>query len=204
MFIDKCLKSLLYGLLSVVFFCNAYAQSNFLEPADKFLLRVSEEAISAMKRELDPAKVDLLKLNEIVKIYMLPHVDFQKMTKLTAGRHWKTATNEQKEELIDLFRKKLIKTYSMALLQISPNATMSTCVNKAGVDNGNTIAKSIIKEPNGQSIQIGYRLSMTENKWKIYDVSIEGLWLVENYRSQFNKEINKSGINNLIKKLNDN
>ncbi|AGF46590.1 putative toluene tolerance protein [Candidatus Kinetoplastibacterium desouzaii TCC079E] len=198
--LKKVFLTLLY--INIIYFPSAYAQN--IESPHEFLSKVSENVIRSMKGNLNPNNIDMVKLNEIIELYMTPHVDFEKITRLTTSHHWKKVTQEQKIELIKAFRNKLIKTYTLGLLKISPDSTLLIKPNKNQTNLNNALVNAVIQQPNGQRIQIGYRLYLNDNKWKIYDINIEGIWLIDSYRGQFNQEINKHGIEKLIKNLNNN
>lgn len=141
-------------------------------------------------------------LHDLAEKKVLPHFDFQRMTQLAVGRAWREANLAQKQALENAFRSLLVSTYTTALSQAS-NANQTVEVKPAPVKPGDDdiTVKTLVKEPGRQPIPIDYRMAKTPSGWKVYDVVVENLSLVTNYRGSFNTEISRSGIDGLIKTL---
>ena len=169
---------------------------------EQFVLKVANEALHAWQKDGQLANHDLQRINAVVDAYILPYVNFQKTTRLAAGRHWRQASDEQKTALAEAFRGTLIRTYSDALARASQNTTIKVLPFRGDAADNDVVVRSLISQPNSQPVQVDYRLEKTEKGWKIYDVNVEGIWLIENYRNQFTQEINQNGINGLIQALN--
>ncbi|AFZ83383.1 toluene tolerance protein [Candidatus Kinetoplastibacterium blastocrithidii TCC012E] len=189
-------------LISVMLFPNTtYAQAGNVNNPDNFITNVTNLALIEIQKTIESGRMDLDSINVVVDNYILPHVDFFKTTKLTAGKHWKIATDEQRKALIKVFRNTLVKTYRSAFSLISKNTKIKVLPYRGEAKSNDAIIKSFVQQSNGKQIQINYRLTRHGNTWKIYDVSIEGMWLIESYRNQFNNEIHSNGIDTLIEKL---
>ncbi|AGF48060.1 toluene tolerance protein [Candidatus Kinetoplastibacterium oncopeltii TCC290E] len=202
---DKNIKKIIFFLyfISIILLPNkSYSQNNNVNNPDNFITNVTNLALIEIQKTIESGINDLESINVVVDNYILPHVDFFKTTKLTAGKNWKTASEEQKKALIKAFRNTLIKTYRSAFSLISKNTKIKVFPYRGEAKSNDAIIKSLIQQSNGKQIQINYRLTKHGNTWKIYDVSIEGMWLIESYRNQFNNEIHSNGINALIEKLN--
>ena len=143
-------------------------------------------------------------LRELAEQNVLPHFDFRQMTQLAVGRAWREASATQQQALEASFRSLLVNTYTNALAQaISTNHTIEVKpAQQAGGANDVTV-KTIVKEPGKQPINIDYRLANSGGTWKVYDVVVENLSLVTNYRGTFASEIGRSGVDGLIKALED-
>jgi phospholipid transport system substrate-binding protein len=141
-------------------------------------------------------------LHDLAEKKVLPHFDFQKMTRLAVGRSWREANPAQRQALENAFRSLLVSTYTTALSQTS-TSNQTVEVKPAPVNPGDddVTVKTLVKESGRQPIAINYRMSKAPSGWKVYDVVVENLSLVTNYRSSFNSEISRSGIDGLIKTL---
>jgi phospholipid transport system substrate-binding protein len=128
-------------------------------------------------------------------------VNFQRMTAMAVGRYWRQATPEQQKRLQDEFKLLLVRTYAGALAQVKEQSIELKPL-RAKPEDTEVIVRSEIKGK-GDPIQLDYRLEKAGDSWKIYDVNVLGVWLVENYRSSFAQEISASGIDGLISKLTD-
>lgn len=141
-------------------------------------------------------------LNEVVEKKVLPHFDFQAMTRQAVGRHWREASPAQQRSLENAFRALLVTTYATALTQ-SSTADQTVEVRPLVVrpaDDDVTV-KTLVKDASRKPLAVDYRLAKAANGWKVYDVVVENLSLVTNYRDSFNSEIGRSGIDGLIKAL---
>lgn len=156
-----------------------------------------DEVLSVIKTTKDKRA-----LNEVVEKKVLPNFDFGAMTRLAAGRHWRDASPAQQKSLENAFRTLLVNTYATALSQ-STAADQSVEVRPAPVKpaDDDVTVKTLVKEGNRKPIAIDYRMSKAAGGWMVYDVVVENLSLVTNYRGTFNTEVGKSGIDGLIKAL---
>lgn len=161
-----------------------------------FSVTVLEE-IKSRKQELidHPDRLDAL-IDEKV----MPNVDFRKMTQLVVGRPWRTATDEQREQVTQQFRVLLVKTYSGALSQVG-DQTLEVDRLRARPDDTDVIVTSRVIQKNGPPIDLAYRVQKGEAGWKIYDLSVLGLWLVDSYKAQFQPILSNNGMDGLISAL---
>ncbi|WP_353173821.1 MlaC/ttg2D family ABC transporter substrate-binding protein [Paracandidimonas soli] len=195
------------ALVGAAFAGQALAQNGVdpQQPADAFVKAVGERALDAMKADNAVRSGDSAAITEVVNTYILPYVNLEKTTRLAAGRHWRQATPEQQQRLVEAFKGTLIRTYSSAFRQITPGSTLVILPYRGAPDATDTVVKSsLTKERGGAPVAIDYRLEKTADGWKIYDLNVENIWLIQNYRNQFNQEINAGGIDGLIKALNRN
>jgi phospholipid transport system substrate-binding protein len=137
---------------------------------------------------------------DLVESKILPHIDFERMTSLAAGRFWREATPEQKQQLIAEFRTLLVFTYSGALSQVK-NQTVEFKPMRGELSDSEVEVRSQVKVERGEPIVLNYRVQKTPAGWKIYDINVLGAWLVETYKGTFASEIGKSGIDGLIRTL---
>jgi phospholipid transport system substrate-binding protein len=143
-------------------------------------------------------------LRQLAEQKVLPHFDFKRMTQLAVGPGWKQASPTQQQALENGFRTLLVNTYTSALsVGVSGGQTVEVKPPQAQPQQDEVTVKTVVKEAGKQPVSIDYRLERTPDGWKVYDVVVEGLSLVTNYRSSFASEINRSGIDGLIKVLED-
>jgi phospholipid transport system substrate-binding protein len=147
---------------------------------------------------------DINKIMQLVDTKLMQHVNFRRMTALATGPGWRKATPEQQDRLQEEFKLLLIRTYSGALTQIS-DQTIEVKPLRGASDEKNLVVQTEVKGK-GDPLQLDYRLEKTPGEgagWKIFDLNVMGIWLVENYRAQFSKEINAGGMDGLIKSLSE-
>lgn len=183
----------LLGAMVLMAAGGAYAQS----APDALVKTTVDEVLGVIKSTKDKRA-----LNEVVEKKVLPNFDFQAMTRMAVGRYWREATPSQQKSLENAFRSLLVTTYTTALTQ-STSADQSVEVRPAAVKpaDDDVTVKTLVKESGRKPIAIDYRMAKAANGWMVYDVVVENLSLVTNYRGSFNTEISKSGIDGLIKAL---
>lgn len=172
------------------------------ETADVFIKRVSTETLDLVKADKSLRNGDSSKIMQLVDGKLMPHVNFRRMTALATGPAWRKATPEQQKRLQDEFKTLLIRTYSGALSQVG-DQTVFVKPLRPGQDDKNLVVNTEVRGK-GDPVQLDYRLEKTPGEgagWLIYDLNVLGVWLIENYRAQFTKEVNAGGIDSLINSL---
>ncbi len=170
------------------------------EAPDVLIKRVSEEILDLARTDKQIQAGNQQRIMEVVQGKILPHVDFHRMTASAAGRYWREANAEQQAALTSEFKTLLIYTYSGAIAQIR-NQKLEFKPMRAAADDTDVEVRSNVIQQRGEPISLNYRLEKTPAGWKIYDVNILGAWLVETYKGSFSAEIQKGGIDGLIKAL---
>lgn len=173
------------------------------EAPDALVKRISNEVLDQIKSDKTMRTGDLNKIIALVDSQILPNVDFQRMTASAVGPAWRQATPEQQKRLQEEFKTLLVRTYSGALAQVK-DQTIAMRPMRSSPEDKEVVVRSEIRGGGGDPIQIDYRLVKTPGQgagWKIYNINVLGVWLVENYRSQFTSEINAKGIDGLIDAL---
>jgi phospholipid transport system substrate-binding protein len=174
------------------------------EAPDAFVKRITNETLDAVRTDKSLKAGDINKIMQLVDTKLMQHVNFRRMTALATGPGWRKATPEQQDRLQAEFKLLLIRTYSGALTQIT-DQTIEVKPLRGASDDKNLVVQTEVKGK-GDPIQLDYRLEKTPGDgagWKIFDLNVMGIWLVENYRSQFSKEINAGGMDGLIKSLSE-
>ncbi len=193
---------LLMSLITMQGFAQTKPDPN--SAPDTFVKAVFEQALAVLQNDPEVRNQNITRINEIVDIYVLPYVDFDKTTRLSAGKYWREATPEQRVQLTKAFRQTLTRTLSGALSRTDSGTKMDVLPLRAEPDAKDLVVSSrVIQNKNSQAIGIDYRLEKTPTGWKIYDINIENIWLIQNYRNQFSQQINANGINGLIAALNE-
>ena len=176
---------------------GAHAQAP--KAPDALIKEVSSDVLDAVKADKSIKQGDVGKVIALVDAKVMPHVNFQRMTASAVGRYWRQATPEQQKRLQDEFKTLLVRTYSGALAQVQ-DQTVELKPMRGNADDKEVVVKTEIKG-RGDPVQLDYRLENTGTEWKVYDINVLGVWLVENYRNSFSQEIGANGIDGLINKL---
>ncbi len=169
------------------------------EAPDALIKRVATEVLDAVKADAAIQAGDTAKVMALVDSKIMPSVNFARMTASAVGRFWRQATPEQQKQLQDEFKTLLVRTYSGALGQVK-DQTLSFRPLRAAPTDTEVVVRSDVRG-RGDPIQLDYRLEKTDTGWKIHDLNVMGVWLVETYRTQFAAEITAKGIDGLIATL---
>ena len=196
------LRSFLMPLLALLLGFNAPAALAADTPPDVLARTTTQEVITILKQDKELQRGNLARVHQLVEAKILPNFDFNRMTQLALGKHWPRATAKQKQELVTEFRNLLVRTYSSSLTAFS-NQTVEFKPLVMKPDATDVTVRSEIRQPGGQPIPIDYSMYKTAFGWKVYDVSVDGVSLVTNYRASFANTIRQSGIDGLIKALAD-
>ena len=197
----KTLKK--YLAIATTFGVLTFAGSAFAQEApDALVQRISHEVLDTAKADKSIQGGNQQRIFSLVEEKIIPHVDFDRMTSLAAGRYWRDATPDQKKLLTAQFRSLLIYTYSGALAQVRDQKIDFKPMRGAPTDTDVEVRSQVI-QPRGEPIQLNYRMEKLADGWKIYDVNVLGAWLVESYKGTFASEIGRSGMDGLIKMLTD-
>jgi phospholipid transport system substrate-binding protein len=170
------------------------------EAADAFIKRVSSDILDSIKADKSIHNGDINKIITLVDQRVMPNVNFLRMTASAVGPTWRQATPEQQKRLQEEFKILLVRTYSGALGQVS-DQTITVKPLRAAADDKEVIVKTEVRGK-GDPIQLDYRVEKTaDGAWKVYNMNVMGIWLVENYKTQFAQEINTKGVDGLIASL---
>ncbi len=168
---------------------------------DQLIRGLSIEVLEAVKSDKEIQAGNVGKIVALVDAKVMPHVNFQRMTASSVGRHWREATPEQKTKLQAEFKTLLVRTYAGALTQVKDQQIGLKPLRAQPTDTEVVVRTEI--RGKGDPIQLDYRLEKAGAVWKIYDVNVLGIWLADQYRNSFAQEIGANGIDGLIKSLAD-
>jgi len=172
------------------------------EAPDALIKRLSTDVLDTIKADKSLQSGNLPQVIALVDSKIMPNVDFQRMTASAAGPAWRKATPEQQKRLQDEFKILLVRTYAGALAQVSDQEVAMKPL-RASPEDKELVVRTEIRG-RGEPIQLDYRLVKTPSQgagWKIYDLNVLGVWLVDTYRGQFAQEINARGMDGLITTL---
>ena len=169
------------------------------EGPDALIKRISAEVLDSIKADKEVQNGDLTKVVGLVDSKIMPNVNFTRMTASAVGRTWRQATPDQKKRLQDEFKTLLVRTYSGALSQVKEQSISIKPLRAGPTDTEVVVRTEVLGR--GDPAQLDYRMEKTASGWKIYDLNVLGVWLVETYRTQFAQEINAKGVDGLIESL---
>jgi phospholipid transport system substrate-binding protein len=169
---------------------------------DALVESVSTEVLDSIKADPALRNGDFNKLQRLIDDKVALYVDFERMTRLSVGPGWRGATPEQRQALMREFRIYVVRTYSGALSRVTDHKVKMRPF-KAQPGDADVVVRTLVAPSNGDPIQLDYRLEKTGSGWKIYDVTILGVSMVETFRNSFASEVNQNGVDGLIKALAD-
>ena len=187
-------------LIGMALAAPAVAQTQDLAP-DALAKKVTDEVIAVLRADKDIQAGNTKKVLDLVEAKILPHFNFARMTRLAVGAPWRQASAAQQQSLTNEFRTLLVNTYTTAFTQYRDQVIEYRPLKMAPADT-EVVVRSLIKQKTGADpIDINYSMEKTDGGWKVYDVIIAGVSLVQNYRSSFASEIQKRGVDGLIATL---
>ncbi|MFV0679755.1 MlaC/ttg2D family ABC transporter substrate-binding protein [Ottowia sp.] len=172
------------------------------EAPDALIQRLSNEVLQTARTDQQVQGGDIQHMMTLVDAKIMPYVNFTRMTAATTGPAWRRATADQRQQLQQEFKTLLVRTYAGALRRAS-DQTIEVRPMRGGAGDKEVLVRTLVKG-RGDPVQIDYRMEKTSGQsagWKIYDMNVMGVWLVDTYRPQFAQQINASGIDGLIKLL---
>jgi phospholipid transport system substrate-binding protein len=180
----------------IVFSTGAFAG---LAP-DELVRKTADDVISAIKSDKDIQNGNKQKIYQLAEEKILPSFDFERISRLVLGKAWRKATDQQKKQFKAEFRSLLLRTYSIALSKYKDQGIEIKPMRMKPSDEIVTVKTEIVQD-GAQPIKVNYALAKNEDSWLVFDIVIEGVSLVTNYRSQFSSEIRKGGMDSLNQKL---
>ena len=172
---------------------------------DEFMQQLTNELLDMVRKDPALKAGDLQKIGAVLDTKLKPYINFQRMTAAAVGPAWRQATPEQQKRLQEEFKLLLMRSYSGALSQVKDNSSIVVKPLRQATNDNEMVVRSEIRG-GAEPIPIDYRLEKTadsDSGWRIYNFNILGIWLVDNYRTQFSQEINAKGIDGLIATLSE-
>ncbi|MEY4600184.1 MAG: phospholipid transporter substrate-binding protein [Pseudomonadota bacterium] len=197
---NKPLFSLFFSMTLLLLPVTASAAASTTAP-DVLARNVTDEVVQILRTDKDLQAGSQKKARDLIETRIAPHFNFTSMTKLALGKNWASATPEQRKALTAEFRALLVQTYTASITLFKDQKIEYRPLKVAPEDN-DVLVRSLVKSSSGgEPVQVDYGMEKTDEGWKVYNVKIGGISLVENYRGTFNTEIQKSGVDGLIKTL---
>jgi len=193
-----CLLGAFLLVPSTFFLVSAHAQEAM--PPDILVKNVTTEVVELIAKDKEIRSGNRAKLIEVIDAKVLPHFNFASMTALAMGQNWRSATPEQKKQLVDAFRTLLVRTYASALAAYSEQKFDFRPLRAKPTDTDVTVQVRVL-QAGAQPVPIDYSMEKTAAGWKVYDVVVGGVSLVVNYRTEFANVVRSSGIDGLIRDL---
>ncbi|MFV2033158.1 MAG: phospholipid-binding protein MlaC [Gammaproteobacteria bacterium] len=188
----------LIGIMLYLLFSQA-ASAVELGP-DQLIRQTADKVLAQIQANAEQYREDPARLYALVEEVVLPHFNFEKMTELALGRNRSKVSAEQKPLIINEFRTLLVRTYGTALLEYNDQVIKYLPMTPSSKE-GYATVKSEVEQAGGFPIPLEYKLQLEDDGWKVYDISVDEVSLVTNYRSSFTRQIKKNGVDGLIKIL---
>jgi phospholipid transport system substrate-binding protein len=199
----KTIQSCFFGLVFSLFFAltSVNAQPADQLTPDALIKSVVSDVMASVKSDPEIQKGNIPRIVDLVEKKIVPYTDMRRTTEMAMGPNWKKASPEQQAQLVSEFKNLLIRTYSGALSQLR-DQTIQFKPLRAAPDDKEVVVKTVVIG-RGDPVPLDYRLEKTSTGWKVYDMNIMGVWLVEAYRNQFANQISQNGVDGLVKFLQD-
>ena len=179
----------------------ARAAESVSGPAPQELIETTaRRLLEALDADRELARKDPARVRKLVDEILLPHFDTDYSARLVLGKHWRTATPEQRQRFIDAFYESLLKNYGAALAEFTADR-MTVLPFRGDVSSGQATVRTEVKRSNGQRVPVNYTLRATAEGWKAWDVTIEGTSYVRNFRNDVGAEVDQTGLPALIERL---
>lgn len=170
-------------------------------PAEQLVKETTSKVLARLRADHDELKANSDRIYPLVEELILPHFDFERMSIWVLGKNWRLASPEQRKRFTREFQTLLVRTYATALLEYT-DQTIEYLPFRADPEDKRVTVRTEIIQPGGHNIPLDYRMYRNQDgQWKVYDISVDGVSLVTNYRSSFAAEINRGGIDKLLQKL---
>jgi phospholipid transport system substrate-binding protein len=168
---------------------------------DTLVDNTAQEVLAIVRQDKDIRGGNKAKILDLVEAKILPHFNFNRMTRLAMGKNWSKAAPDQQQELVKEFGTLLVRTYSNALSSYSDATIKVEPLKNKGGETDTTVKTRVIQDQGQEPVPIDYSMEKTGDGWKVYDVTVAGVSLVTNYRSTFNNQVREGGVEKLLKTL---
>lgn len=189
------------GWLLLLCLCLPLAGQAAIGPQE-LVQQTTAQTLSRLQSEQAALQKNPDGIYDLVKEIISPHFDFIRISAWVLGKHWRTASKEQKLRFVRAFRTLLIRTYGVALLDYTDQEIRYLPL-RDDPTNGDVTVRSEVIQPNGGAVSLNFRLYKRNEAWKVYDISVDGISLVTNFRTSFATEIKQAGLDSLIQRLED-
>lgn len=195
-------KFIIYFLTGYLFLLTGMTVAGELSAPEKVVIETSEKMLKILKEKGAVLQSDKQKIFQLVNEIIIPHIDIVRMSRWVLGKHWRKASAAEQEQFTKEFQTLLLRTYATAMTEYSGQTFKYHPLKLNDGDTDVTI-KTELQQPGGYPIPISYSLHTVNGEWKVYDITIDGISLVANYRTSFSAQIKRGGLQDLIKRLMD-
>ena len=193
------------GSIPAVLMCiamqTAHAEAEAVHPATALVTETADKIQAQLRAERDVVTKNPKRVYELVEQIVLPNFDFTAMSASVLGKHWRSASADQKPRFTQEFKSLLVRTYAKALVD-NMDRKITTLALRAAKDANDVTVRTEIPQQGGFPLPINYSMELKDGAWKVYDIDIDGISMVKNYRTTFANEVKQGSIDDLIKKLN--
>jgi len=196
------MRRLVLGLAAICCLAVAPARAQGMMAPDALARSVTDEVLALLRADKEIQSGNLGKVVDLVDRKVLPHFDFVRMTQLAVGRHWQQASPDQQKGLVGEFRGLLVQTYAATFAAYRDQKIEYRPLRMAPADT-DVVVKSLIHQSGAKPVTVDYKMRKSDAGWKVYDVVVSDLSLVQSYRGTFSTEVQKGGVEGLIKALAD-
>lgn len=190
----------LFGSLAGLLLLASTAVNAAPTPPDQVARETADMILREITTRREELRADPRQLYALVEEKLLPRFDFERISQLTLGKHWKNATPDQRQRFSNAFQRMLVRSYSHALLEYE-SERIEWAPLRMSPNTREVVVRSSVVRKSGPPIPINYNVHLKNNQWLVYDVTIDAISLVTNYRGTFANEINKNGVDSLIARL---
>jgi len=187
-------------ILGVLMYCTLGVSHAEAIAPDMLITNTVQEVTAIIKQDKDIQAGNQQKIIALVDAKVLPHFDFERMTRLAVGRYWRTATPAQRQTLVTEFRDMLVRTYTK-VFTVYRDQTIAVKPPRMSPGDTEVTVNTTVSKPGSQTTRVDYEMKLEANGWKVFDISIEGVSMVMSYRGTFSSQIQQNGIDGLIKTL---
>jgi len=184
----------------ILFAFSNMANADSGQQPDEIIRTTTSQMLDALKKDREIIDQQPEHIHQLANRIIMPNVDFKRMSSWVLGKHWRRATDEQKQQFPAQFRNLILRTYATALSEYT-DETITYLPLRTSNNKTDVTVRTIIERSSGPGISVAYRMHLSNTGWKVYDISIEGISLVNNYRRSFSSEIRRHGLDSLINKL---
>jgi len=178
------------------------APAAWTEPHDarRIVEEVTSHMLGVIAHHRDELRADPGRIHALIDEHLIPHLDFDRMSRLVLGKYWRQASEQQQQTFIEQFRRLLVRTYGTALIEYS-GEQIHYLPSRPGSQADRVVVRTSVEQAGGFPIPIHYSMASSNGTWKVYDITVDGVSLVMNYRTSFSSEIRTHGIDGLIAAL---
>lgn len=190
-----------FGLLFAFLWLGLTAASYAAQPPNELVRETTDELLAEFTENREALEKDKERLYALVNEIVVPNFDMQRMARYVLAQHWSEATDEEKEKFIKEFQTQLVRTYATALFEYTGDLEIQYKPFRHEEDDERAVVKTEVPRSDGPSIPVEYRMILNDDQWQVYDVVIENISTVQNYRAQYGAVVNSQGMSGLIDAL---